>query len=134
MMYIPAENVFYEVIINDSLTGKDYEIFNYAIQRHVIPVSPNSFYAYLMAIAYGLKGFRIEQQAKLIIGELSKVQDSFGDFYGDFTLIGRHISNASKKFDDSMKKADRFNDKVSRITGLKMDLIESDADIQVPEE
>jgi DNA recombination protein RmuC len=134
MMYIPAENVFYEVIINDSLTGKDYEIFNYAIQRHVIPVSPNSFYAYLMAIAYGLKGFRIEQQAKLIIGELSKVQDSFGDFYGDFTLIGRHISNASKKFDDSLKKADRFNDKVSRITGLKMDLIESDADTQLPEE
>ena len=110
MMYIPAENVFYETIINDTLTNRDYELFNYAIKNHVIPVSPNSFYAYLMAIGYGLKGFRIEQQAKTIIGELSRVQDSFGRFYADFTLLGRHIGNAETKYTDLTRKADRIND------------------------
>lgn len=124
MMYIPAENVFYETIINDSLTNKEYELFNYAIQNHVIPVSPNSFYAYLMAIGYGLKGFKIEQQAKTIIGELSKVQDHFGKFYTDFTLLGKHLGNAGTKYTDLTKKAEKINDQVIKITGIKYDLID----------
>ena len=123
MLYIPAENVFYETIINDSLTNKDYEIFNYAIKRHVIPVSPNSFYAYLMAIAYGLKGFQIEQQTKTIIGELSQVQDRFLKFFADFTLVGKHISNANMKYEESAKRAERLNEQISKVTGNKLDLI-----------
>lgn len=128
MMYIPAENVFYETIINDSLTKKDYEIFNYAIQKHVIPVSPNSFYAYLMALVYGLKGFKIEQQAKSIIGELSNVQNAFGKFYESFTLVGKHLGNASQKYEESFKKAEKFNDKIAQITGNKVDFLEASHD------
>ncbi len=128
MMYIPAENVFYETIINDSLTTKDYEIFNYAIQKHVIPVSPNSFYSYLMALVYGLRGFKIEQEAKMIIGELGKVQNAFQGFYSDFTLIGKHISNASGSYEKSLKRAEKFNDKIGQISGIKTDLIETDSE------
>ena len=124
MLYIPAENVFYETIINDSLTNKNYEIFNYAIKRHVIPVSPNSFYSYLMAIAYGLKGFKFEQETKIIIGELAQIQDRFQKFYTDFSLVGKHISNANQKYDDTVKKADRLNEQIGKITGNKMELIE----------
>ncbi|WP_461249107.1 DNA recombination protein RmuC, partial [Treponema sp. R6D11] len=68
-MYIPAENVYYETIINDSFTNKDYELLNYAMEKHVIPVSPNSFYAYLMAISFGLKGLNIEKEAKTLRGD-----------------------------------------------------------------
>lgn len=125
MIYIPAENVFYETIINDSLTDKEYEIFNYAIKKHVIPVSPNSFYAYLMALVYGLKGMKIEQQAKLILGELTSIQTSFAKFYTDFTVIGRHLSNAISKYNESLKAADKFNDKLSQITGAKHDLLDA---------
>lgn len=133
MMYVPAENVFYETIINDSLTDKDYEIFNYAIKKHIIPVSPNSFYAYLMALVYGLKGFKIEQQAKVIMGELSNIQSSFGKFYTDFTLIGKHLGNATSKFNDSLKNAEKFNDKILQITGVKHDLIDSSETILIEE-
>ena len=124
LMYIPAENVFYETIINDSLSNKDYELLNYAMERHVIPVSPNSFYAYLMAIVYGLKGFKIEQQAKTILGELSLVQEKFGKFITDYTLVGKHLSNAIGKYNDSEKDAEKLNDQINRITGKKVELIE----------
>lgn len=125
MIYIPAENVFYETIINDSLTDKEYEIFNYAIKKHIIPVSPNSFYAYLMALVYGLKGMKIEQQAKVILGELTSVQSAFAKFYSEFTIIGKHLNNAITKYNDSLRTADKFNDKLSQITGAKHDLIDS---------
>ena len=131
MIYIPAENVFYETVINDSLTNREYELFNYAIKRHVIPVSPNSFYAYLMALVYGLKGFKIEQQAKVIIGELSKVQDSFGKFFTDFTLLGKHLGNATGKYEESLKRAEKLNDQVDKITGNKMELINSEEAVKL---
>jgi len=122
IMYIPAENVFYETIINDSLTNKDYELINYAMSKHVIPVSPNSFYAYLMALVFGLKGLKIEQEAKTILGELSQVQEKFGKFFAEYSLVGKHINNALGKFNDSAKGAEKLNDQINRITGQKAEL------------
>jgi DNA recombination protein RmuC len=124
LMYIPAENVFYELIVTDNLKDRRYELSQYAMEKKVVPVSPNSLYAYLMAIALGLKGFKIEQQARVIMGELARVQGAFADFYGDFTLVGKHLKNAAGKFDESLKKAERFNDRIGDITGVKHDLVE----------
>jgi len=124
IMYIPAENVFYETIINDTLTNKDYELLNYAMSKYVIPVSPNSFYAYLMAIAFGLNGLKIEQEAKTIRGELSQLQLRFGKFFEDYGVVGKHLTNAVGKFNETTKSADKLNDQIGRITGQKTDLIE----------
>ena len=122
LIYIPAENVFYETMISDALTEKNYEIFNYAMAKHVIPVSPNSFYAYLMAIAFGLKGLKIEQQTKEILKNLVKVQDGFAHFYADFSLLGKHISNASGKYDETAKKAEKFHERLANFTGIPTEL------------
>ena len=122
LMYIPAENVFYETMISDTLTDKNYEIFNYAMTRHVIPVSPNSFYAYLMAIAFGLKGLKIEQQTKEILKNLVKVQDGFANFYADFSLLGKHIGNAAGKYEEAVRKADKFHDRLADFTGIHAEL------------
>jgi DNA recombination protein RmuC len=58
LMYIPAENVYYEVIIKDENLGDQGSLLAYATSRRVVPVSPNSFFAYLSTIATGLKGCR----------------------------------------------------------------------------
>ena len=64
LMYIPAENVYYEVIIKE-------DIFSYSLSKKVIPVSPNTFYAYLQVICLGLKGLKVEENAKVILKSLS---------------------------------------------------------------
>ncbi len=126
LMYIPAENVYYEIVIKDTASEDPYEIFNYAIEKHVIPVSPNSIYSYLMAIAHGLKGLKIEQQAKMIMGELSKLQGQFLDFSKSYSQVGTHIRNAEKKYGETYKKLDKLNDNVGNITGSKTELIEEE--------
>ena len=125
IMYIPAENVFYETIINDSFTNKDFELLHYAQEKRVITVSPNSFYAYLMAIVYGLKGMNIEQEAKTILGEITQVQDKFGKFFTDYSLVGKHLSSAINKFNETAKNAEKLNDQVGKLTGQKVELIDA---------
>ena len=52
----------------------------YARSRHVIPVSPNSFYAYLRVIALGLKGMQIERNAKEIFQNLERLGSELQKF------------------------------------------------------
>ena len=122
MMYIPAENVFYETMVRDSPGGRDFEIFRHALSRHVIPVSPNSFYAYLMALVFGLRGFKIEQRARAIRSELAGVQEAFAKFFQDYQLLGRHLENALGKYEHGRRRAERFFDRVKKVSGLESEL------------
>jgi DNA anti-recombination protein RmuC len=50
-MYIPAENVYYETIVK--YVGETKDVLQYALDKKVIPVSPNLLYAYLMTVGDG---------------------------------------------------------------------------------
>src|SRR5207247_5437300 len=73
LMYIPAENVYYEIIVKDEGVEEDSPA-TYAMGRRVIPVSPNSFYVYLQVIVLGLRGLHIEHDAREIQGRLARLR------------------------------------------------------------
>ncbi len=110
LMYIPAENVYYETILRGH--AEESEIYSYALQKRVIPVSPNSFYAYLQVIILGLKGLHIEKTARDILGHLGRLQGDLQDFQGDYTTLGGHIRHAAQKYDDAERKLARLDEKL----------------------
>lgn len=112
MMYIPAENVYYETIVSDK---NGHDLLEYFFKHRVIPVSPNSFYAYLMTIVFGLKGMRIEKQAREMIGAIDKLGREHERFADEFDLLGKHLGNAQKKYSDSQRRFDRIESHVERI-------------------
>ena len=114
LMYIPSESVYYEILTND--TQKGYELFDYAMKSRVIPVSPNTFYAYLMAIVYGLKGMKIEEQAESIIKKISGIQKSFTDLTEEIATLGKHLTNAGTKFSEVKEKTEKISGQISNIT------------------
>jgi DNA recombination protein RmuC len=118
LMYIPAENVYYEVIVSDSLSaesGETHELFNYALKKRVVPVSPNTFYSYLMTIFLGLRGMRIEERARQIMDGLGRVTKDFDQVRADFAVAGTHLRNAVAKFDEGSRRADKLQDKLAGI-------------------
>ena len=117
LMYIPAENIYYETILKDESLGEDRSIFSYAIKKRVIPVSPNSFFAYLQVIVMGLKGLQIEKSAQIIFQSLTQLQGDLNRFKNDFQVLGTHLNNAKTKFDDSEKRLDRFSGRLERVSG-----------------
>src|SRR2546427_8154727 len=72
LMYVPAENVYYEAIVRDD-AGNERHASTAALERKVIPVSPNCFYAYLQAIVLGLRGLRIEARAQEVVRQLARL-------------------------------------------------------------
>lgn len=118
LMYIPAENIYYETIIRDEELGGDRSLLNYSLSKNVIPVSPNSFYAYLQAIALGLKGMRIEEHAREMLGHLDRLKGDFTKFRDDFEVLGTHLKNARNKYDDAGSKLGRFEDRLDDVGAL----------------
>jgi len=118
LMYIPAENVYYETIIKDERIDEETGIFQYAINKKVIPVSPNSFYAYLRVILLGLKGMTIEKSAKVILFNISHLRSGFDRFATDFLKIGRHLENARSTYAESEKRFIKLTDKLAHIESI----------------
>lgn len=119
LMYIPAENVYYELIIRDEAVDTDKALLNYAFTKRVIPVSPNSFYAYLQTILLGLKGLHIEVQAQEILRNLARLSGDFERFKADFELVGKHLTNTKTKYDEADKRLEKFGDRLQSLSGTE---------------
>jgi len=115
LMYLPAENVYYEVILKGEVREGGPSLVEYALDRKVIPVSPNTFYAYLQAIVVGLRGLRIESSAKEILKCLGQLAGDFRKFYEEFEILGRHLVNSKATFDKAQRRLDRFQDQLGSI-------------------
>lgn len=87
LMYIPSENVYYEIISNE-------EIFAYAGEKRVLPVSPMSFFAYIKAILLSFEGQKIEEKAKRIIIILQAIKKDYEKTYEVIEVLNKHLTNA----------------------------------------
>ena len=114
LMYIPAENVYYEIIVKDDAAEADSPA-TYAMGRHVIPVSPNSLYAYLQVIVLGLRGLAIDKDAREIEARLGRLRGDLDKFRDLFDVVGKHLTNARNKFDDAAASLDRVEAKLEGI-------------------
>lgn len=87
IMYIPSESVYYEML-------NSRELYDFAGQKRVLPVSPMSFYAYLKAILMSYEGQRIQSQAKEILSILKAIQKDYEKGDEAMSVLTKHIVNA----------------------------------------
>jgi len=113
LMYIPAESVYYEVIVRDEELGEEKGLYQHALEKRVIPVSPNSFFAYLQVIVLGMKGLMVEKSAREIVGLLARLRGDFGRFREDFETVGTHLLNARSRYDDAARRLDRLGERLT---------------------
>jgi len=119
LMFIPAENVYYEAFVREGVSIDERSLLSDAISQRVVPVSPNSFYAYLYTIATGLKGMQVEAQAREIMEKLGKLQREHDRFGEAFRLVGKHLESASGKYEEAEKLAVKVGDILQSVTGIE---------------
>lgn len=99
LLFIPSESIYYETIAEKNHMDEPGQIQEYARERHVIPVSPNTFYAFLQIIITGIRNIEIVKEARQLQESLFQVEKNFSSFYKKFELIGKSLDNASKAYE-----------------------------------
>ncbi|HEY7528991.1 MAG TPA: DNA recombination protein RmuC, partial [Candidatus Deferrimicrobiaceae bacterium] len=117
-LFVPAESVYYLVLRNRALHEQ-------LLRLQVIPTSPNGFYAYLQALAFAFRGFRIEQKTREIQGLLERVGKDFERFADDFRIFGRHLDNAQAKYMESIRDVERFRARIGSLRSGEGELPEA---------
>jgi DNA recombination protein RmuC len=118
LMYIPAENIYYETIIKDESYDDEEGLYAYATKRRVVPVSPNSFYAHLRVIALGLKGLQIEKSAREIFQNLERLGSELHKFNELFETLGAQLNNAKNNYDKADKQLAGLTEKFKTVQSV----------------
>ncbi|HVV15428.1 MAG TPA: DNA recombination protein RmuC [Candidatus Paceibacterota bacterium] len=117
-MYIPAEAIYYDLLINEvgSVKVNTRNLIDYAYnEKKVIIVSPTTFAAYLQSVLYGFKAFKIEEQAKDIaknVEALGRHINAYQDFY---KKLGASLSTTVNHFNAGSKELGKIEKDVLRI-------------------
>jgi DNA recombination protein RmuC len=107
-LFVPAESVYFLLLRNRALHEQ-------LLRLQVIPTSPNSFFAYLQALAFAFRGFKIEQKTREIQVLLERVGKDFERFADNFRIFGRHLDNAQSKYMESVRDIERFRARIGSL-------------------
>ena len=120
LMFIPSEAIYYETIAEKNFLGEPSKIYEFAQSNKVIPVSPNTFYAFLQMIIIGIRNVDILKNAKALQEGLAAVEKNFELFYKKFEAIGKGLENASEGYRIGEGHIKRFKENLSATIGLEL--------------
>ena len=125
LMFIPSEAIYYETIAEKNYLGEPSRIYEYAQENRVIPVSPNTFYAFLQIIVIGIRNLEIIESAKKLQVGLKNLQKSFESFYKKYEEIGKHVKKAAEAYrvgDDHIERYKRRLDRTLQLEEFHEDI------------
>ncbi len=117
-MFIPAEGVYYNLLIYKvgGMKINANDLMEYAFKKHVIIVSPTSFFAYLQTVLQGLKAMKMEESVKEIIkkvGDLSKHMDAYEVY---LQKMGNSLGTTVNMYNSAYKEFNKIDKDVYKIT------------------
>lgn len=114
LMYIPSEAVYYEIVNSP-------ELFEYAGEKRILPVSPTTFYAYMKAILMSFEGQKVEAKAKEILSIIKAVQKDYYKVETNMATLQKHINNANNMVGSVMDEFSRLGQKLSKTERMKLE-------------
>ena len=123
LMYVPSEAVYYEIVNNQDL-------FDYAGEKRVLPVSPTTFYAYMKAILMSFEGQKIETQAREILSALRAIQKDYGRVGENLGVLQKNLTNAYNMMSSVFSSFTQLGQKITSTQNLSPDVKESTKELE----
>jgi len=114
LMFVPSEGVYYELLLTED--PKHGRLDEYCRSKRVFPVSPNTFYAYLSAIAISLRGQQMEENARHLFASLGGLQKQLDSFNATYEKLGTHLRNAQLNYEEADSRLDRVRASVEQMS------------------
>lgn len=122
-MFIPAEGIYYDLLINQvgALKTNTRDLIEYAQRdKHVIIVSPTSFFAYLQTVLQGLRALQIEESAKEIRKRVEQLANHLIAYDIHLKKLGNHLGTSVNAYNAASKEFSKIDKDVVRITEQSM--------------
>ncbi len=119
-MYIPAEAIYYDLLINEvgSVKVNTRSLIDYAYKdKNVIIVSPTTFAAYLQSVLYGFRAFKVEESAKEIQKNVEKLTRHLQAYNQYFEKIGSTLGTTVNHYNMASKELGKIDRDVTKIAG-----------------
>jgi DNA recombination protein RmuC len=114
LMFVPSEAVYYELLMTqDSKYG---QLDEYCRNKRVFPVSPNTFYACLNAVAVSLQGQKIEENARHLLAGLAGLKKQFESFAEVYERLGTHLRHAQQSYEDADSRLGRARNSLEQMS------------------
>jgi DNA recombination protein RmuC len=114
LMFVPSESVYYELLMTED--SKHGRLEEYCRAKRVFPVSPNSFFAFLGAVAVSLKGQQIEESARHLVASLAGVTKQVDTFADIYEKLGTHLRHAQQNYEDADSKLTRARNSLEQMS------------------
>jgi DNA recombination protein RmuC len=111
LMYVPSETVYYEIV-------NSREIYDYAGDKKVLPVSPTTFHAFIRAILMSFEGQKIEKKAHEILSAIRAVQKDYNKVEDDLTTLQSHLNNAFNKMSSVISSFTQLGQRITTTRSL----------------
>lgn len=113
-MYLPSEAIYYELTLGSG-SPDEPDILAYCADRHVIPASPNTLLAYLQVVALGIRGLAMQERTLDLQRGIAQVRREFDALAELHDQLGRHLDNATKKFETTRNQLARASGAIEAI-------------------
>jgi DNA recombination protein RmuC len=117
-MFIPAEGVYYNLLIYNvgTVNISTQDLIEYAFGKHVIIVSPTSFYAYLETVMQGLKQQKVEENIKVILNRIKDLNKHLNSYEEYMDRLGKNLSTTVNSYNTASREFKKVDKDIYRIT------------------
>jgi DNA recombination protein RmuC len=117
-MFIPAEGIYYNLLIykQGSVEVNTTDLIEYAFSKHVIIVSPTSFYAYLETVLHGLKAAEIEKNVTEIIKKVGDLGRHLNSYQSFMQKVGSNLGTTVNMYNSATKEFSKIDKDIYKIT------------------
>lgn len=129
-MFIPAEGIYYNLLVYNvgTVEVNTHDLIEYAFKKHVIIVSPTSFFAYLETVLQGLKALKMEESVKDIIKKVGQLGKHLNSYETYLEKLGNNLGTTVNMYNSATKEFKKIDKDIYKITdgeeGGKLDEIE----------
>jgi DNA recombination protein RmuC len=114
LMFVPSESVYYELLMTQD--AKFGPLDEYCRSKRVFPVSPNTLYACLSAVAISLQGQRIEEIARHLVAGLAGLNKQLESFAAVYERLGAHLRHAQQSYEDADSRLSRARNSLENMS------------------
>ena len=121
LMFIPAEGIYYNLLVYNvgAVEVNAQDLIEYAFKKHVIIVSPTSFFAYLETVLHGLKALKMEESVRDIVKNVTELSRHLNSYQTYMVKLGNNLGTTVSMYNQASQEFKKIDKDVVKITDGK---------------